>query len=65
MKEAQPREIQNYVTGDGRCPFSEWRDSLRDVKAKAIGLTQNVHIWWFVGAIPPWLPLPIVSLRKS
>ena len=29
------KSYQNYVTGDGRCPFSEWRDSLRDVKAKA------------------------------
>lgn len=31
--EAQPREIQNYVTTDGRSPFEEWVDSLRDVKA--------------------------------
>ena len=29
------------------------------------GLTQNIHIWWFVGAIPPWLPLSIVLVRKS
>ena len=28
------------------------------------GLTQNIDNWWFVGAIPPWLPLSIISLRK-
>ena len=25
----------------------------------------HIHIWCFVGAIPPWLPLSVVSLRKS
>lgn len=33
--EAQQREIRNYLTADGRSPFSEWRDSLRDSRAKA------------------------------
>lgn len=33
--EAQPREIQIYLTSDGRSHFSEWRDSLRDNRAKA------------------------------
>lgn len=32
---AQPREIQNYLTGDGRSPFEEWLDSLRDTRARA------------------------------
>ncbi|WP_017717415.1 type II toxin-antitoxin system RelE/ParE family toxin [Kamptonema formosum] len=32
--EAQPREIRSYVTADGRIPFSEWLDSLRDRKAQ-------------------------------
>jgi putative addiction module killer protein len=32
--EAQPREIQRYVTADGRVPFAEWLDSLRDTKAQ-------------------------------
>ena len=32
--EAQPREIQNYLTADGRSPFQEWVDSLRDIKAR-------------------------------
>jgi putative addiction module killer protein len=32
--EVQPREIQRYTTPDGRVPFSEWLDSLRDLKAK-------------------------------
>ncbi len=31
--EAQPREIQNYLTADGRSPFEEWLDSLRDTRA--------------------------------
>jgi putative addiction module killer protein len=33
--EVQPREIRNYLTADGRNPFYEWFDSLRDKKAKA------------------------------
>ena len=32
--EAQPREIQLYVTSEGRIPYSEWFDSLRDLNAK-------------------------------
>lgn len=31
--EAQPREIQNYLTADGRSPFQAWLDSLRDTRA--------------------------------
>jgi putative addiction module killer protein len=33
--EVQPRDIQNYQTADGKIPFSEWRDELRDSRAKA------------------------------
>jgi putative addiction module killer protein len=32
--EAQPREVQRYITPDGKIPFDEWFDSLRDRKAK-------------------------------
>jgi len=32
--EVQPRDIQRYTTPDGKVPFSEWLDSLRDLKAK-------------------------------
>ncbi|TAE55748.1 MAG: type II toxin-antitoxin system RelE/ParE family toxin [Nostocales cyanobacterium] len=32
--EAQPREIQRYVTPDGKIPFDEWFDHLRDRKAQ-------------------------------
>ena len=32
--EAQPREIQNYLTADGRSPFQEWLDSLKNLNAK-------------------------------
>ena len=32
--EVQPRDIQRYSTPDGKVPFSEWLDSLRDLKAK-------------------------------
>ena len=33
--EATPKELQIYVTKDGRAPFSEWLASLRDIKARA------------------------------
>ncbi|MFB2892787.1 type II toxin-antitoxin system RelE/ParE family toxin [Aerosakkonemataceae cyanobacterium BLCC-F50] len=32
--EAQPRQIQRYVTPDGRIPFEEWFNSLRNQKAQ-------------------------------
>lgn len=33
--EAQPRDIQRYITSDGKVPFADWLDSLRDTNAKA------------------------------
>jgi len=33
--EAKPRDIQRYVTPDGKVPFDEWFLSLRDRKTKA------------------------------
>ena len=33
--EATPKELQVYVTEDGRVPFSDWLASLRDLKARA------------------------------
>ncbi len=33
--EAQPRQIQRYITSDSKVPFAEWFDSLRDTNAKA------------------------------
>ncbi len=33
--EATPKELQIYVTEDGRAPFSEWLASLCDIKARA------------------------------
>jgi putative addiction module killer protein len=32
--EAQPRQIQRYLTPDGRIPFEEWFNSLRNQKAQ-------------------------------
>ncbi len=32
--EVQPREIQRYITLDGRIPFDEWFNDLRDPKAQ-------------------------------
>jgi putative addiction module killer protein len=32
--EAQPREIENYLTPDERCPFLEWLNALRDETAE-------------------------------
>jgi putative addiction module killer protein len=34
LVEAQPREIRNYLTAEGRSPFQEWLDSVRDMKAR-------------------------------
>jgi len=31
--EAQPREIKNYITEQGKEPFANWLDSLRDNRA--------------------------------
>ncbi len=33
--EVQPREIRTYLTEDGRIPFDNWLDALRDRRAKA------------------------------
>ena len=33
--EATPKEIEIYETPDGKRPFTEWLNSLRDTKAKA------------------------------
>lgn len=33
--EASPREIRRYITADGRIPFEEWFESLRDVRVIA------------------------------
>ncbi|WP_103670464.1 type II toxin-antitoxin system RelE/ParE family toxin [Pseudanabaena sp. BC1403] len=32
---AQPREIRQYITAEGKIPFDEWINSLRDIRAKA------------------------------
>ena len=34
----RPRTIRNYATSNGREPFEEWLDSLRDKKSQAIVL---------------------------
>ena len=36
MTSSQPREVQRYLTPDGRVPFDEWFYSLRDGKTKNI-----------------------------
>lgn len=32
----QPREIQRYITSEGKVPFAEWLDSFRDIKTQTI-----------------------------
>ncbi|MEA5514765.1 type II toxin-antitoxin system RelE/ParE family toxin [Nodularia sp. UHCC 0506] len=32
----EPKDVQRYITSDGRVPFAEWFDALRDTKAKSI-----------------------------
>jgi putative addiction module killer protein len=34
--ELKPRQRMNYEMEDGGCPFEEWLDALKDVKARAI-----------------------------
>lgn len=34
--EVQPRQIQNYLTINGKSPFENWLKALRDSKGKAI-----------------------------
>ena len=34
--EVEPREIQIYSTADGEIPFTEWLNSLKDRKGRAI-----------------------------
>ncbi|MBD2211544.1 type II toxin-antitoxin system RelE/ParE family toxin [Calothrix sp. FACHB-156] len=33
--EVQPREIRRYIAPDGKIPFADWLESLRDRRAKA------------------------------
>lgn len=33
---SQPKEIRRYLTRDGKAPFAEWFNSLRDIKTKTI-----------------------------
>lgn len=32
--EGTPKQIERYVTEEGKIPFSEWFNSLRDIRAK-------------------------------
>lgn len=32
---AQPKEIQRYVEPNGKIPFTQWLNSLRDLKTQA------------------------------
>ena len=35
MAKAQPREIELYITADGKIPFSDWLDSLIDKRSRS------------------------------
>ncbi|TVP62987.1 MAG: type II toxin-antitoxin system RelE/ParE family toxin [Nodularia sp. (in: Bacteria)] len=32
----EPKDVRRYITSDGRVPFAEWFDALRDPKTKSI-----------------------------
>jgi len=32
--EVSEKQVENYVRPDGRCPFDDWMDSLRDQRAR-------------------------------
>ena len=34
MREATARELELYATEEGRAPFTEWLDSLRDIRGR-------------------------------
>ena len=34
MREATARELEVYVTEEGRAPFSEWLNALRDIRGR-------------------------------
>ena len=34
MAEAQPRDLQRYITSEGKIPFATWFDSLKDTQTK-------------------------------
>jgi len=34
--EPTPRELLNYITEDGRCPFEDWLNGLKDVTGRAL-----------------------------
>jgi putative addiction module killer protein len=34
--EPTPRELLNYITEDGRCPFEDWLNGLKDVSGRAL-----------------------------
>ena len=35
MAEATSKQVEEYLTADGRAPFAEWLNGLRDVRARA------------------------------
>ena len=34
--ETRSRQLEKYLTVDGRCPFDEWKQSIKDKKSRAI-----------------------------
>ena len=34
--EVSEKQVESYVRSDGACPFDDWRDSLRDHRARAV-----------------------------
>ena len=34
--EPNPRELLNYITEDGRCPFEDWLNGLKDLTGRAL-----------------------------
>jgi putative addiction module killer protein len=34
--ESKSKELLEYITADGKCPFDEWLKSLKDIRARAL-----------------------------
>ena len=42
--EVSEKQVENYISPDGRCLFDDWMDSLRDQRARAIIRARIVRI---------------------
>ncbi len=54
MQEAIPRQIEEYITAEGRVPFSQWLKSLNDRKAHELEFAWTASAWVTSAIVAPW-----------